>query len=68
MTDKELWQEFIMKNNLEDVPYEVWAFSAEPDLLADLVVQGEKQPQLQLIHSMNSKMNHYLKWGPIVLF
>ena len=42
MTDKELWQEFITKNNLEDLPYEAWAFSAEPDLLVDLVTQGEK--------------------------
>ena len=33
---------FITENYLEDCEYEAWAFGAEADLLAHLVVIGEK--------------------------
>lgn len=42
MTEKELWKEFITKNNIDDCEYEAWSFGAEPDLLAELVASGEK--------------------------
>lgn len=42
MTEKELWEAFIMENNLADCGYEAWAFGVEADLLAYLVVTGEK--------------------------
>ena len=42
MTAKELWKDFIANNNLDDYEYEAWAFGAEADLLAQLVVNGEK--------------------------
>ena len=42
MTDKELWEAFIKKNNLTDCEYETWAFGVEADLLAHLVAIGEK--------------------------
>ena len=42
MTGKELWEEFIKKNDLADCEYEQWAFGVEADLLAHLVVTGEK--------------------------
>ena len=42
MTEKELWEVFIKKNNLTDCKYEAWAFGVEADLLARLVASGEK--------------------------
>lgn len=42
MTAEELWQEFIGGNGPADHEYEAWAFGVEADLLARLVVTGEK--------------------------
>lgn len=42
MTEKELWEAFIAENGLEDCGYESWAFGVEADLLANLVLVGEK--------------------------
>lgn len=42
MTAKELWEEFITKNGLEDCEYEAWAFGVDADILAQLVASGEK--------------------------
>lgn len=42
MKAKELWDAFITNNNIEDYGYEVWSFGVEADLLARLVVIGEK--------------------------
>lgn len=42
MTGKELWEAFIANNNLDDCGYEAWTFGMEADLLAHLVVIGEK--------------------------
>lgn len=42
MTEKELWEAFSTKNQLAHCEYEAWAFGVEADLLAHLVVIGEK--------------------------
>ena len=42
MTGKELWDLFIQENKLRDCEYDTWAFGMEADLLAHLVVIGEK--------------------------
>lgn len=42
MTEKELWKEFVAKNNIDGCEYEAWSFGAEADSLAKLVVNGEK--------------------------
>lgn len=42
MTEKELWKEFVIKNNIKDTEYEAWAFGADADLLAELVLKGKK--------------------------
>ena len=42
MTEKEIWKAFIADNNIDHCEYEAWSFGAEADLLAKLVVQGEK--------------------------
>ncbi|MBQ9082914.1 MAG: ASCH domain-containing protein [Clostridia bacterium] len=42
MTGKELWATFIQRNNITDCEYEEWAFGTSADLLAHLVVIGEK--------------------------
>lgn len=42
MTGKELWERFREENNLTDCEYEAWAFGADADLLAELVVSGKK--------------------------
>lgn len=42
MKAKELWDAFITNNNIEDYGYEVWSFGVEANLLARLVVIGEK--------------------------
>lgn len=42
MTEKELWQKFIKDNKIKACEYEAWSFGIEPDLLAQLVVTGEK--------------------------
>lgn len=42
MADKELWEEFIAKTDMDNVEYASWSFGAEADLLAKLVAAGEK--------------------------
>ena len=42
MTAKELWEAFLTKNDLDDCEYETWSFGTDADLLAYLVVNGEK--------------------------
>ena len=42
MTGKELWELFIAKNNDINCEFEEWAFGTEADLLAHLVLIGEK--------------------------
>ena len=42
MTEKELWKAFVANNDMDDCEYEAWAFGMEADLLAHLVVNGEK--------------------------
>lgn len=42
MTEKELWKEFVVKNNIKAWEYDAWSFGTEADLLAKLVVDGEK--------------------------
>ncbi len=42
MTAKELWESFIKNNNIADCEYDAWAFGVDADLLAHLVVIGEK--------------------------
>lgn len=42
MTEKELWKNFITKNDLADHEYEAWAFGMDADLLAHLVEIGVK--------------------------
>ena len=42
MTANELWKNFIKENKIENCEYESWSFGVEPDLLAQLVVTGEK--------------------------
>lgn len=42
MTDKELWNQFKEKNNISDCDYEAWAFGVDADMLANLVLIGEK--------------------------
>ena len=42
MTHQELWQAFVKTANLHEHEYEAWAFGVEPDLLAHLVVSGQK--------------------------
>jgi len=42
MKDYELWEEFIAKMHIDDCDYEAWAFGDDEDLLARLVLAGEK--------------------------
>lgn len=42
MTANELWLKFIKENKIENCEYEAWAFGVEPDLLANLVLTGQK--------------------------
>ena len=42
MTGKELWDLFTKENNIDENNYEAWAFGVEADVLANLVVTGEK--------------------------
>lgn len=42
MTDKELWGKFCTERDVPDREYEAWSFGDDPDLLADLVLKGEK--------------------------
>ena len=40
---EKMWKEFITKNNItNNCVYDAWAFGSETDLLAKLVVEGEK--------------------------
>lgn len=42
MTGKELWDLFTKENNIDENNYEAWALGVEADVLANLVVTGEK--------------------------
>lgn len=42
MKASELWDAFAKENNLTNCCYEAWAFGIDPDLLAHLVITGEK--------------------------
>lgn len=42
MTAKELWEEYTTNNGINECKYQAWAFGGCPDLLADLVIKGEK--------------------------
>ena len=42
MKANELWLKFIKENKIENCEYEAWAFGVEPDLLANLVLTGQK--------------------------
>lgn len=42
MTDKELWEKFCTERGIPDLEYEAWSFGDDADLLADLVLKGEK--------------------------
>lgn len=42
MTGKKLWDLFTKENNIDENNYEAWAFGVEADVLANLVVTGEK--------------------------
>lgn len=42
MEANELWMEFAKKYNIGDCKYSTWSFDIEPDILAQLVLNGEK--------------------------
>lgn len=42
MTDKELWSRFSTEKGIRDCEYSAWCFGSEPDLLAQLVLEGTK--------------------------
>ena len=42
MTAEELWTKFVRENDVKDCEYESWAFGMEADMLANLVLIGEK--------------------------
>lgn len=43
MTAQELWQQYCsQEESVKTEPFEIWAFGAEPDVLADLVKRGIK--------------------------
>ena len=42
MTPQELWAQFTAVHPVEQDGYEAWAFGADPDRLAALVLRGEK--------------------------
>ncbi len=37
-----MWDKFVLKNQIEAAEYQSWAFGAEPDELAELVLRGIK--------------------------
>ena len=39
---EEIWQEFTAKKNIRNCHYDAWSFGTEADLLAKLVINGEK--------------------------
>jgi len=42
MNAKALWESFVTEKNLTHCKYEAWAFGVDADLLASLVMSGEK--------------------------
>lgn len=42
MTAEELWKKYTENSNINECKYQVWAFGGPTDLLADLVIRGEK--------------------------
>ena len=48
MTPQEMWNAYKKINTSIGDEIDAWAFGVEADLLADLVLRGEKQQQPQL--------------------
>ena len=42
MTEQELWREYVASRGIDGGDYEAWAFGTDADLLARLVILGEK--------------------------
>lgn len=42
MSEKELWNEYTAKFKVKDCEYQAWAFGDDADLLAGLVINGDK--------------------------
>ncbi len=42
MTKEQLWKEYTVSNDINVCKYQAWAFGGDADLLADLVLRGEK--------------------------
>lgn len=42
MNEQELWEKFILTNNINSNEYTAWSFGEDADLLAKLVISGEK--------------------------
>ena len=43
MKANEMWKMYLQETGAQDGPYEAWAFGEKADLLAGLVLQGEKR-------------------------
>lgn len=43
MKPEHMWAVFSEKNGIKENEYDVWAFGAEPDLLAEMVLRGIKR-------------------------
>lgn len=42
MTAQEMWDKFISENNISNKTYDAWSFGSDANLLANLVVTGQK--------------------------
>lgn len=42
MNAEQMWDKFVLKNQIEGTEYQSWAFGAVPDELAELVLRGIK--------------------------
>lgn len=57
MTANELWQKFVKENKIDGIEFEAWSFGVDSDLLAQLVVTGNKTgtSSLHLLYEMSNE-------------
>ncbi|MGP4074706.1 hypothetical protein [Halobacillus sp. K22] len=67
----QMWEEYPRLNPHVPDDYEAWAFGDSNEManqLADLVVEGKKQPHRRTIQYMNGKTKPYRPRGCPILF
>ena len=68
MTPQEMWNKYKQINPSIGDEIDAWAFGVEVDLLADLVLRGEKTATASAYDLYTLRTNPFPKKGPLMSF